>query len=235
MLELNDVTVAYGAVEAVRGVTLTLERGSIAALLGTNGAGKSSTVKAINGLVRPIGGTVAWDGHDLSRASPASVARAGVVTVPEGREIFGPLSVMENLRLGAYRVRRDRSKRAALDRVFDYYPVLAQRSSQVAHTLSGGEQQMLVIGRALMAQPELILLDEPSLGLAPKIVAEVYRTLRDICQDIGLTALVVEQDVTTVLSVATEGHVMESGRIIASGSAEQIGSDPSLREIYLGS
>jgi len=235
VLELREVTVSYGAVAAVGGVDLDCARGEVVALLGANGAGKSSVVKAINGLVRPIGGTVVWDGRAVHDWSPDRIARAGIVSVPEGREVFGGLTVAENLQLGSYRLgRRGAGDRAALDQVLDYYPVLAARSGQAARTLSGGEQQMLVIGRALMARPELLLLDEPSLGLAPKIVAEVYATLRQVCRDLDLTALVVEQDISAVLSVAARAHVMEAGRIRVSGSAAEIGDDESLREIYLG-
>ncbi|QXC46486.1 ABC transporter ATP-binding protein [Rhodococcus qingshengii] len=234
MLELTGVTVSYGAVAAVDGVDLACAPGEVVALLGANGAGKSSIVKAVNGLVRPIGGSVVWQGRRLESLSPERIARAGIATVPEGREIFGNLTVLENLRLGSHRVGRRRVDRSMLDRVLEYYPVLAARTSQTARTLSGGEQQMLVIGRALMAQPELLLLDEPSLGLAPKIVAAVYGTLREVCRDLDLTVLVVEQDITTVLSIASHAHVMASGRISVSGTADEIRSDESLRAIYLG-
>lgn len=234
MLELTGVTVSYGAVAAVDGVDLACAPGEVVALLGANGAGKSSIVKAVNGLVRPIGGSVVWQGRRLESLSPEQIARAGIATVPEGREIFGNLTVLENLRLGSHRVGRRRVDRSMLDRVLEYYPVLAARTSQTARTLSGGEQQMLVIGRALMAQPELLLLDEPSLGLAPKIVAAVYGTLREVCRDLDLTVLVVEQDITTVLSIASHAHVMASGRISVSGTADEIRSDESLRAIYLG-
>lgn len=234
MLELTGVTVSYGAVAAVDGVDLACAPGEVVALLGANGAGKSSIVKAVNGLVRPIGGSVVWQGRRLESLSPEQIARAGIATVPEGREIFGNLTVLENLRLGSHRLGRRRVDRAMLDRVLEYYPVLAARPSQTARTLSGGEQQMLVIGRALMAQPELLLLDEPSLGLAPKIVAAVYGTLREVCRDLDLTVLVVEQDITTVLSIASHAHVMASGRISVSGTADEIRSDESLRAIYLG-
>ncbi|MGR6584936.1 ABC transporter ATP-binding protein (plasmid) [Rhodococcus qingshengii] len=234
MLELTGVTVSYGAVAAVDGVDLACAPGEVVALLGANGAGKSSIVKAVNGLVRPIGGSVVWQGRRLESLSPEQIARAGIATVPEGREIFGNLTVLENLRLGSHRLGRRRVDRSMLDRVLEYYPVLAARTSQTVRTLSGGEQQMLVIGRALMAQPELLLLDEPSLGLAPKIVAAVYGTLREVCRDLDLTVLVVEQDITTVLSIASHAHVMASGRISVSGTADEIRSDESLRAIYLG-
>ncbi|MFB7859360.1 ABC transporter ATP-binding protein [Rhodococcus qingshengii] len=234
MLELTGVTVSYGAVAAVDSVDLACAPGEVVALLGANGAGKSSIVKAVNGLVRPIGGSVVWQGRRLESLSPERIARAGIATVPEGREIFGNLTVLENLRLGSHRLGRRRVDRSMLDRVLEYYPVLAARTSQTARTLSGGEQQMLVIGRALMAQPELLLLDEPSLGLAPKIVAAVYGTLREVCRDLDLTVLVVEQDITTVLSIASHAHVMASGRISVSGTSDEIRSDESLRAIYLG-
>jgi len=234
MLELTGVTVSYGAVTAVDGVDISCAPKEVVALLGANGAGKSSIVKAVNGLVRPTAGSVVWQGRRLESSSPERIARAGIATVPEGREIFGNLTVLENLRLGSHRLGRRRVDRSMLDRVLDYYPVLAARTSQTARTLSGGEQQMLVIGRALMAQPELLLLDEPSLGLAPKIVAAVYSTLREVCRDLDLTVLVVEQDITTVLSIASHAHVMASGRISVSGTADEIRSDESLRAIYLG-
>ncbi len=234
MLELQDVTVRYGAVLAVDGVSMTVGDGQVVALLGANGAGKSSTLRAISGLVPTAEGEIRWKDKRLSGLPAHKVVRRGICQVPEGREIFAGLSVRDNLRLGAY-LRRGRSTvDADMERVFDYFPVLRERQQQHTGTLSGGEQQMLVIGRAIMSQPALLLLDEPSLGLAPLIVQQVFSILERICADLGLSVLLVEQDATTALSIASFAYVLEAGRLVAQGASESLRSDDALRRSYLG-
>lgn len=234
MLELHDVTVRYGAVLAVERATMTIEDGQVVALLGANGAGKSSTLRAISGLVPVAEGEIRWNGRRVSGLAAHKVVRQGICQVPEGREIFSGLSVRENLRLGAY-LRRGRSAiEADMMRVFEYFPVLRDRQQQATGTLSGGEQQMVVMGRAIMSQPSLLLLDEPSLGLAPLIVQQVFSILERICADLGLSVLLVEQDATTALSIASSAYVLEAGRVVAQGSSESLRQDETLRRSYLG-
>ncbi len=234
MLELHDVTVRYGAVLAVDRASMTIEDGQVVALLGANGAGKSSTLRAISGLVPVAEGEIRWNGRRVSGLAAHKVVRQGICQVPEGREIFSGLSVRENLRLGAY-LRRGRSAiEADMMRVFEYFPVLLERQHQATGTLSGGEQQMVVMGRAIMSQPSLLLLDEPSLGLAPLIVQQVFSILERICADLGLSVLLVEQDATTALSIASSAYVLEAGRVVAHGSSESLRQDETLRRSYLG-
>lgn len=234
MLELHDVTVRYGAVLAVDRASMTIEDGQVVALLGANGAGKSSTLRAISGLVPVAEGEIRWNGRRVSGLAAHKVVREGICQVPEGREIFSGLTVRENLRLGAY-LRRGRSAvEADLARVFEYFPVLLERQHQATGTLSGGEQQMVVVGRAIMSQPSLLLLDEPSLGLAPLVVQQVFSILERICADLGLSVLLVEQDATTALSIASSAYVLEAGRVVAQGSSESLRQDETLRRSYLG-
>ncbi len=234
MLELHDVTVRYGAVLAVDRASMTIEDGQVVALLGANGAGKSSTLRAISGLVPVAEGEIRWNGRRVSGLAAHKVVRQGICQVPEGREIFSGLTVRENLRLGAY-LRRGRSAvEADLARVFEYFPVLLERQHQATGTLSGGEQQMVVVGRAIMSQPSLLLLDEPSLGLAPLVVQQVFSILERICADLGLSVLLVEQDATTALSIASSAYVLEAGRVVAQGSSESLRQDETLRRSYLG-
>jgi len=234
MLELHDVTVRYGAVLAVDRASMTIEDGQVVALLGANGAGKSSTLRAISGLVPVAEGEIRWNGRRISGLAAHKVVRQGICQVPEGREIFSGLTVRENLRLGAY-LRRGRSAvEADLARVFEYFPVLLERQHQATGTLSGGEQQMVVVGRAIMSQPSLLLLDEPSLGLAPLVVQQVFSILERICADLGLSVLLVEQDATTALSIASSAYVLEAGRVVAQGSSESLRQDETLRRSYLG-
>lgn len=234
MLELHDVTVRYGAVLAVDRASMTIEDGQVVALLGANGAGKSSTLRAISGLVPVAEGEIRWNGRRVSGLAAHKVVRQGICQVPEGREIFSGLTVRENLRLGAY-LRRGRSAvEADLARAFEYFPVLLERQHQATGTLSGGEQQMVVVGRAIMSQPSLLLLDEPSLGLAPLVVQQVFSILERICADLGLSVLLVEQDATTALSIASSAYVLEAGRVVAHGSSESLRQDETLRRSYLG-
>ncbi|MCW2691579.1 MAG: livF 1 [Mycobacterium sp.] len=234
MLELCDVTVRYGPVLAVDGVTLSVGDGKVVALLGANGAGKSSTMRAVSGLIGVAGGQVRWNDRRIDGLPAHKIVRLGICQVPEGREVFAGLSVRDNLRLGAYR-RRDRAGIAEdMERVFEYFPVLRERESQAVGTLSGGEQQQAVMGRAIMSRPSLLLLDEPSLGLAPLIVAQVFSVLTRIAEDLQLSILLVEQDATTALSVASSAYVLEAGRVVAAGSGDELRQDEALRRSYLG-
>jgi branched-chain amino acid transport system ATP-binding protein len=231
LLELEDVEARYGPVHALHGVSLQVAEGSIVAVLGPNGAGKTTTLRAISGTVRRSG-RIAFAGRRLDRIGPDGVARLGVAHVPEGRGTFAELSVWENLRLGAYT--RRGSIQAELERVFTYFPWLADRKRQQAGTLSGGEQQMLALARAFVHRPRLLLLDEPSLGLAPVLVAELFRIVRELNEKEGLTVLVVEQNAHLALQAAHAGYVLEAGRVALSGSSDELRADDSVRRSYLG-
>jgi branched-chain amino acid transport system ATP-binding protein len=231
LLELDDVHARYGPVQALHGVSLTVTEGEVVAVLGANGAGKTTTLRAISGTVARSG-TIEIGGKPL-RGGPESAARAGIAHVPEGRGTFVELTVTENLRLGAY-VRRDRDVKADISRVSEYFPWLAQRGGQRAGTLSGGEQQMLALARALMSRPRLLLLDEPSLGLAPMIVREFFRTVRRLNHEEGLTVLVVEQDARIALASSNRAYVLEVGRVALTGASSELEGDESVRRSYLG-
>jgi branched-chain amino acid transport system ATP-binding protein len=232
LLELDDVTASYGPVQALHGVSLTVREGEIVALLGANGAGKTTTLRAISGTVAR-GGVVDFDGETL-RGGPEASARAGIAHVPEGRGTFVDLTVEENLRLGAYTRRDRRGVKDDLRRVAQYFPWVRERRAQRAGTLSGGEQQMLALGRALMSRPRLLLLDEPSLGLAPLVVHEVFQVVRALNASEGLTVLVVEQDARIALSVSSRAYVLEVGRVALVGSSEGLRDAESVRRSYLG-
>ncbi|TAN10548.1 MAG: ABC transporter ATP-binding protein [Burkholderiaceae bacterium] len=233
LMQVEGLSVSYGKVEAVRGIDLTLRTGEITTLVGANGAGKSTTLLALSGLVKKAGGRVLFDGQDLTRMAPHRIVAKGVVQVAEGRATLTTLTVRENLELGAY-TQRDRSTRAAgLERVFQLFPVLKDRADGLAGNLSGGEQQMLAIGRALMARPRLLLLDEPSMGLAPIIVQDIFRTLREINRG-GLTIFLVEQNVRQALKIAHRAYVLETGRIVLQGAARDLLNDPQVQAAYLG-
>jgi branched-chain amino acid transport system ATP-binding protein len=231
LLELDEVAARYGAVQALHDVSLTVLEGEVVAVLGANGAGKTTTLRAISGTVESTG-VIDYDGRDF-KGGPEAAARAGIAHVPEGRGTFGTLTVHENLRLGAY-TRRERSTKADIAWVTGYFPWIAQRASQRAGTLSGGEQQMLALGRALMSHPRLLLLDEPSLGLAPLVVRELFRIVRELNEKEGLTVLLVEQDARIALSVSTRAYVLEVGRVVLSGSSASLQTDESVRQSYLG-
>jgi len=231
LLELEDVEARYGPVHALHGVSLSVEEGSIVAVLGPNGAGKTTTLRAVSGTVRRSG-RIRYAGRALDRLGPDAVARLGVAHVPEGRGTFAELTVWENLRLGAYT--RRGSIQAELERVFTYFPWLSERRRQEAGTLSGGEQQMLALARAFMHRPRLLLLDEPSLGLAPVLVAEIFRIVRELNEDEGLTVLVVEQNAHLALQAAHAGYVLEAGRVALSGSSDELRADDAVRRSYLG-
>ena len=233
MLELHGLRAAYGPVEALRGVDLEVHAGELVCLLGANGAGKSSTLRAISGLVRPKGGRIVFDGRTITGLEPAAILTAGIAHCPEGRRVFPYLTVQENLVMGAF-VRRDRDGIAAdLERVCAHFPILGERRRQAAGTLSGGEQQMLAIGRALMARPRLILFDEPSLGLAPTVVETTFGIIADIRRQ-GTTVLMVEQNAYLALHMADRGYVMETGRIVLSGAARELMTNDHVRRAYLG-
>jgi branched-chain amino acid transport system ATP-binding protein len=229
LLELDDVSARYGQVTALHGVSLTVGEGEVVALLGANGAGKTTTLRAVSGTVRRSGNVVVA-GKRLVRAGPEAVARAGVAHVPEGRGIFAELTVWENLRMGAY-MRRGRPD---FKTVLDYFPWLESRRSQQAGTLSGGEQQMLALARAFLQRPKLLMLDEPSLGLAPFVTREVFRVVGDLNEKEGLAVLVVEQNAATALAAARRAYVLETGTIAMSGSADDLRSNDAVRSAYLG-
>jgi branched-chain amino acid transport system ATP-binding protein len=230
LLELRDVDARYGEIRALHGVTLSVDEGDFVAILGANGAGKTTTLRAISGTVKSSG-EVLLDGQKVFRRTPESMARQGVAHVPEGRGTFSTLSVLDNLRLGAW-VQRGFSDRD-LAHVFEFFPRLYDRRDQQAGTLSGGEQQMLALARAMMAKPRLLLLDEPSLGLAPLVVREIFKTLRRMNEN-GTTIIVVEQNATIALTTARTAHVLETGRVVLSGLARDLQRNESVRRSYLG-
>ena len=234
LLALDEVSAHYGGVQALKGVSLRVEHGEVVTLIGANGAGKTSTLAAISGLLPPTSGTISLDGKDLAGVPAHQRVTMGVCQAPEGRHVFPGMTVMENLEMGAY---ARRAKRAALqpdlDRVFDLFPRLAERREQAGGTLSGGEQQMLAMGRALMARPRLLLLDEPSMGLAPKLVTQIFDIVREINEQ-GTTVLLVEQNASQALQRANRAYVMEAGRIVRSADAATLLEDESVKAAYLG-
>jgi branched-chain amino acid transport system ATP-binding protein len=232
MLDVRDLHVYYGEIHALKGVSFQVTEGEIVTLLGNNGAGKTTTLKTLSGLLAPRQGEVLLDGGSLAGAPPHGVVRKGITHVPEGRRIFNRLSVQENLEMGAY-TRSDRGIAGDLDGVFSIFPRLKERRTQVAGTLSGGEQQMLAIGRALMARPRLLLLDEPSMGLAPVLVEQIFETVLTINRR-GVTVLLVEQNAAMALSIARRGYVLETGRIALEGTAAELAGNPEVRRAYLG-
>ena len=234
LLEVRGLEVAYGHIEAVQGIDFDVHAGEIRTLVGANGAGKSTTLLALSGLLRAKAGSIRFGGDDLARLKTHQIVERGLVQVAEGRAILTTLSVRENLELGAYR-RRDRAVIAGdLDRVLTLFPRLAERIDALAGNLSGGEQQMLAIGRALLAKPRLLLLDEPSMGLAPIIVQDIFRTLREINERDGLTIFLVEQNVRQALKIAAHGYVIENGKIVLDGTGKELLDDPRVLAAYLG-
>jgi branched-chain amino acid transport system ATP-binding protein len=232
LLELQHVEARYGAVAALHGVSLAVEDGAIVALLGANGAGKTTTLRAISGLVRKAG-EVVFAGRRIARYSAERIARLGIAHVPEGRGTIGELTVRENLRLGAH-LRRGRAVKQDIATVYGYFPILEEKQDQPAGALSGGQQQMLVLGRALMARPKLLMLDEPSLGLAPIVVRDIYAVLERLNRERGLTVLVVEQNASVALQASSTAHVLESGRVVLHGSSAELQQQESVRRAYLG-
>ncbi len=233
LLSLENCAISYGPVRAVKGIDLEVREGEIAALVGANGAGKTTTLLGVSGIVRPSSGRIVFEGADVSRLAPHRIVRAGIVHVPEGRDIFKLLSVRENLALGAY-MRSDRAEIASdLERVLALFPVLEARLSSLAGNLSGGEQQMLAISRGLMARPRLLLLDEPSMGLAPMLVEEIFATLVEINRS-GLSILLVEQNIRKALEISARAYVLETGRITLTGASGDLARDPAVAAAYLG-
>ncbi|MBQ7516028.1 MAG: ABC transporter ATP-binding protein [Schwartzia sp.] len=233
MLEVNDINVYYGAIHAIKGISLTVDEGEIVTLIGANGAGKSTTLRTISGLLTPKEGTISFLGQSIAGVPAQEIVRRGISQVPEGRRIFANMTVMENLELGAF-TRTDKDGIGQdYEMVFQRFPRLLERKEQAAGTLSGGEQQMLAMGRALMSRPKLLLLDEPSMGLAPLLIREIFNIIVDINQA-GTTVLLVEQNANMALSIANRAYVLETGRITLSGDAKELAASEKIRKAYLG-
>ena len=232
LLELNDVHTYYGNIHALKGITISVDKGEIVTLIGSNGAGKSTTLRTISGLLRPRSGRITLEGKDVAGLQPHQITALGIAQSPEGRRIFGRLTVRENLEMGAYG-RTEKDLTADFDRVFELFPRLKERLEQKGGTLSGGEQQMLAIGRALMAKPRILLLDEPSMGLAPILVELIFKIIRDINAQ-GTTVLLVEQNALVALSVAHRGYVLQTGSIVLSDTAQALAKNEMVRKAYLG-
>jgi len=234
ILEVENLHSYYGRIRALNGISLSIEPHEIVALIGANGAGKTTALKTISGLVRPQQGSIRLEGADITRAAAHEIVRRGILQCPEGRRIFRTLTVDENLDLGAF-VRTDRNGIAASKKiVFEHFPILLERRGQLAGTLSGGEQQMLTIGRALMARPKVLMLDEPSLGLAPMLVKQIFRIIRQINREEGVSILLVEQNARIALALAHRTHVIERGEIKVSGTSKELSTDPEMQRAYLG-
>jgi branched-chain amino acid transport system ATP-binding protein len=233
LLELREVHASYGSVRALHGVSCAVEAGTVVALLGANGAGKTTTLRSVSGTVKTQG-EILYDGERINHTAPERVARMGVAHVPEGRGVLGQFTLWENLRMGAYMRRGGAEMRRDFDRVVGYFPWMADRRDQVAASLSGGEQQMLAIARALLSRPRLLLLDEPSLGLAPRVVREIFALLGVINKEEGMTMLLVEQNASLALQLSTFAYVLEAGRVAVSGMSEKLSRDEGLRKSYLG-
>jgi len=233
MLEINELKVSYGAIQALRGINLTLMEGEIVALIGGNGAGKSTTLVTISGLIRPLSGEIRFLDEEITSIAPQDIVSRGVIHVPEGRRIFSSLTVEENLEMGAYLQKDKAAKQRDLEEVFNRFPRLKERRKQAGGTLSGGEQQMLAIARAMMAHPKLLLLDEPSMGLSPVLVEQIFDIIQSINEQ-GTSVLLVEQNAQMALSIADRGYVLETGKIVLSGAANDLLHDPLVIEAYLG-
>jgi branched-chain amino acid transport system ATP-binding protein len=233
LLEVKDLNVYYGAIHALQGISFNVNEGEIVSLIGANGAGKSTTLRALSGLIRPRSGSITFKGEDITLEPAEKIVRKGISHVPEGRKIFAPLTVRENLEMGAYIINDKAEINRMMERVFRSFPRLKERISQLGGTLSGGEQQMLATGRGLMNKPTLILLDEPSMGLSPIMVEEIFRIIKEINQE-GTSILLVEQNAQMALSVANRAYVLETGRITLSGPAKEIADNPQVKEAYLG-
>ncbi|KHL11981.1 UNVERIFIED_CONTAM: leucine/isoleucine/valine transporter ATP-binding subunit [Mumia flava] len=232
MLEIDDLHAGYRRLEILHGLTLHVDRGEIVSLIGANGAGKTTTLRAVAGLISPTGGRISFDGQEMNRLKPHQIVRSGLVHVAQDRALFGDLQVLENLEMGAYTQSRS-TVRQSLDEVYALFPILAERRTQRADTLSGGQQQMLAIGRAMMARPTCLTLDEPSIGLAPNLVAQVLEAIQRI-RESGVTVLIVEQNASQALAISDRAYVIESGSIVLDGPAAELADDPRVREAYLG-
>jgi branched-chain amino acid transport system ATP-binding protein len=234
MLEIKNLAVNYGAISALHGISLSVEAGKIVTLIGSNGAGKTTTLKTVSGLLKPKAGEILYEGKSIVGLPPHQIVERGLAHVPEGRMIFANLTVTENLAMGAYLVRDKQVVRRELDFIFATFPRLKEREQQVAGTLSGGEQQMLAIGRALMSQPKFLMLDEPSLGLAPLLVKTIFEKIVEINRERGLTILLVEQNANRALEISHHGYVLETGRITVQGDSGSLRENPEVRSAYLG-
>ncbi|MBQ1928612.1 MAG: ABC transporter ATP-binding protein [Acutalibacteraceae bacterium] len=233
MLEINDIVVNYGMINAIKGISFSVEKGEVIALIGANGAGKTTTLHTISGLLRPKSGNITFNGVDITKVPAHKIVSMGIAHVPEGRRVFSQLSVMENLKMGAYTRSSQAEKDETLEVVFDRFPRLKERMNQAAGTLSGGEQQMLAMGRALMSKPQIVLMDEPSMGLSPLLVSEVFNIIESISKS-GTTVLLVEQNAKKALSIADRAYVLETGNIVLSGKASDLINDDSVKKAYLG-
>jgi branched-chain amino acid transport system ATP-binding protein len=233
MLNVNQLHVAYGAINALKGLDFSLEQGEIVALIGANGAGKSTTLNTISGILQPDSGEIRFKDQSLTEISPAEIVQQGIIQVPEGRKIFARMTVRENLEMGGYTLKEKKRREANMQRVFEIFPRLKERQRQLGGTLSGGEQQMLAMGRGLMADPRLLLLDEPSMGLAPLLVEQIFDVIREINES-GVSILLVEQNAQMALSIADRAYVLETGRVVLSGPARDLMKNPMVKEAYLG-
>lgn len=233
MLKVNEIDVFYGAIQALFSVSLEVKKGEIVTLIGANGAGKSTLLKTISGLIRPRLGTILFEDIDITKKSSMEIVKLGISHVPEGRRVFPEMTVLENLELGAFLRKDKQAIKKDLELVFERFPRLYERKNQLAGTLSGGEQQMLAIGRALMSRPKLLLLDEPSMGLAPILVTEIFKIIKEINSQ-GTTILLIEQNANMALSIADRAYVIETGRIVLTGNAKDVASNPEVKKAYLG-
>ncbi|HEX9027341.1 MAG TPA: ABC transporter ATP-binding protein [Clostridium sp.] len=233
MIKIDDLVVSYGGIEALKGVSLEVPSGKIVTLVGANGAGKSTTLKSIVGLVKPKSGSINYEGTDLTKLKTEAMVKEGIALVPEGRRVFTDLTVLENLKIGAYLRKDKKGIEEDLEKVYSLFPRLKERAWQVSGTLSGGEQQMLAIGRALMCRPKLIMMDEPSLGLAPIIVKELFGIIKKINEE-GMTVLLIEQNANAALKIADIGYIMETGRITLKGSGKELLDNEEIKKAYLG-
>ena len=233
MLELSNVSAAYGDIRALWDVSLRVEKGNIVTLLGSNGAGKTTTLRTVSGVLHPIGGNILFEGESIVNRAPHDIVELGIAHIPEGRRLFPDMTVVENLEMGSYPLNARSRRRQTLQSIFELFPVLAERRRQLVGSMSGGEQQMVAIGRGLMARPKLLLVDEPSLGLAPLLVAEVFRVIKQI-QSSGVTILLVEQNVRSALEVAQRAYILENGRIVREGNSSALLLDDEVRKAYLG-
>lgn len=234
MLKIQDLKVAYGGIEALKGIDLEVEEGKIVALIGANGAGKSTTLRSIVGLVKPESGIITYCGEDLSKVQTKDLVKKGITLVPEGRRVFDNLTVLENLKIGAFYRKDDKNIKEDLEWVYSLFPRLKERSWQLAGTLSGGEQQMLAVGRALMSRPKLLMMDEPSLGLAPLIVKEIFNIIQEIHKQHGVTILLIEQNANVSLKIADKAYVMETGNITLQGTGKDLLANEEVKKAYLG-
>lgn len=233
MLKIENLNIKYGAIHAVKGIDLEVKQGEIVTLIGANGAGKTSILKALSGLVKASEGTITYEGHSLNKMSAQDIMKLGISQVPEGRRIFSGMSVLENLELGAYQRKDKEGIKQDLESIYQRFPILKDRSKQNAATLSGGEQQMLAMGRAMMSKPKLLLLDEPSMGLAPILVREIFSIIEDIKKQ-GVTVLLVEQNARMALSIADRAYVLETGKVVMSGTGKELAESEDIQKAYLG-